>query len=67
MATGGWVAIMEKKWTFEQQQNLKRVYSSCVAQTKNAQSYPTSTNKAHVGDLWAIVSAISEDNESAAD
>ena len=39
----------------------------CVAQTKNAQSYPTSTNKAHTGGLWALVGDISESNKSAAD
>lgn len=54
---------MSSKWFKED----FRPISSCVAQTKNAQSYPTSTSKAHVGDLWAIVNAILEDKESAAD
>ena len=54
---------MSSKW-FEE--NVRPI-SPCVARIKSAQSYPTKPNKAHTGDLWAIVSAISENKESAAD
>ena len=48
-------------------QALRHPILPCVAQIKSAQSYPNKPNKSLTGDLWAIVSAISEGEESAAD
>ena len=54
---------MSSKW-FEED---FRPISPCVVRIKSSQSYPTKLNKAHTGDLRAIVIDISENNESAAD